>query len=97
MELEYRGNLMVYVAEKVLLAVIDGWAERAGQRRIRGAELRKMKILSFEKEFLGPDKNGRCNLAVLAVVSIALNEGTFHDYFQSGRSGPIAQPCWYKV
>lgn len=78
----------------MLLAVIDGRAERAGQRRIRDAELRKMKILSFEKEFLGPDKNGRCSLAALAVVSFAQNEGNFHDYFQSGRSGPIAQPCW---
>lgn len=77
------------------LAVIDERAERRGQRRIRDAELRKMKMLSFEKEFLGPDKNGRCN--ALAIVSFAQNEGTFHDYFQSGRRGPIVQPCWYKI
>lgn len=96
MELEYRGNPMVKVAQKVPLVVIDGRAERAGQRCIRDAELRKMKMLSFEKEFLGPDKNS-CNLAALAVVSFARNEGIFHDYFQSGRSGPIIQPCWYKI
>lgn len=56
----------------MLLAVIDERAERAGQRRIRDAELSKMKMLSFEKEFLGPDKNGRCN--ALAIVSFAQNE-----------------------
>lgn len=76
------------------LVVIDGRAERAGQRCIRDAEVRKMKMLSFEKEFLGPDKNGRCNLAALAVGSFARNEGTFHDDFQSGRNGRIVQPCW---
>lgn len=79
------------------LVVIDGRAERAGQQCIRDAELRKMKMLSFEKEFVGPDKNSRYNLAALAVVSFARNEGTFHGYFESGRSGPIVQPCWYKI
>lgn len=74
------------------LVVIDG---RADQRCIRDAELRNTKMLSFEKEFPGPDKNVRCNLAALAVVSFARNEGTFHDCFQSGRSGPIVQPCWH--
>lgn len=61
------------------LVVIDGRAERAGQPCIRDAELRKMKMLSVGKEFLGPGTNGRCNLAALAFVGFARNEGTFHD------------------
>lgn len=75
------------------MVVIDGRAEGAGQRCIRDAELRKMRMLSFGKEFLGSDTNGHCNLAALAFVNFVLNEGAFHDYFQSGRSGPIVQPC----
>lgn len=74
------------------LVVIDGRSEKAGQQCIRDAELRKMKMLSFGKGFFGPDTNGRCNLAALAFVNFARIEGTFHDYFQSGRSGPIVRP-----
>lgn len=90
--LEYLGSLMGWVAEKMLLVVIDGREEKVGQRYIRDPELRKMQILPFGEECLGPDTNCRCNLAALAFVSFARNEGTFHDYFQSGRSGPIVQP-----
>lgn len=93
MGLEYLGNLMVWVVEKMPLVVIDGREEKVGQRCVRDAELRKMKMLSFGKEFLGPDTNGRCKLAALAVVSFARDEEIFHDYFQSGRSGPTVQPC----
>lgn len=75
------------------LVVIDGREEKVGQRCIRDAELRKMKMLSFGKGLLGPDRNDRCNLAALAFVSFARNEGTFHNYFQSGRSGPTVRPC----
>lgn len=44
MVLEYLGNPMVWVAEKMPLVVIDGQEGKVGQRRIRDAELRKMKM-----------------------------------------------------
>lgn len=90
--LEYLGNLMGWVTEKMPLLVIDGREEKVDQRYIRDPELRKMKILSSGEECLGPDTNCRCNLAALAFVSFACNEGTFHDCFQLGRSGPTVQP-----
>lgn len=83
---------MGWVVEKMPLVVIDGREEKVGQRCIRAPELRKMKMLSFGEECLGPDTNCRCNLVAPAFVSFARNEGTFHDYFQSGRSGPTVQP-----